>query len=105
MRILQVHNHYQQAGGEDQVFTAEGKLLESFGHEVLRFEMDNHAITGASASVACKTIWNRQVYHDLRALIRQRRPHVMHVHNTFPLISPAAYYAAKKEGLAFVQTL
>jgi len=33
MRILLVHNHYQQPGGEDQVFAAEGKLLESFGHE------------------------------------------------------------------------
>ena len=35
----------------------------------------------------------------------QRRPQLAHFHNTFPLISPSAYYAARAEGVAVVQTL
>jgi glycosyltransferase involved in cell wall biosynthesis len=41
----------------------------------------------------------------LRTLLRRERPDVMHVHNTFPVISPAAYYAANAEGVPVVQTL
>jgi len=106
MRVLQVHNHYQQAGGEDQVFAAEGQLLESAGHEVVRFEMDNRTIgSRGSIGLALKTIWNRQSYRQLSELIRTKRPQVMHVHNTFPLISPAAFYAAHRQNLPVVQTL
>ena len=37
MRILVCHNFYQQPGGEDRVFADETRLLESHGHEVMRF--------------------------------------------------------------------
>ena len=38
-------------------------------------------------------------------MIRSARFDVAHFHNTFPLVSPAGYYAARKSGLAVVQTL
>jgi len=50
-------------------------------------------------------VWNSKVYRDLRSLIRDQKPQIAHFHNTFPLISPAAYYAAKDEGIPVVQTL
>lgn len=106
MNILLVHNFYQESGGEDQVFADEGKLLESRGHKVFRFTMHNDAIRQmSSVAVACKTLWNRQSQVLLRKAIRQSRAQVVHFHNTFPLISPAAYYAAHEEGAAVVQTL
>ena len=55
--------------------------------------------------VAARTLWNRETFHALRELIRRERPSVMHCTNTFPLISPAAYYAAQAEGLTIVQSL
>ncbi len=68
--------------------------------------MDNHQIEGANSFALAKdTVWNSKVYQDLRALIRRERPQVAHFHNTFPLISPAAYYAAKAEGVPVIQTL
>ena len=54
---------------------------------------------------ARRTLWNRDSYDDLRKLIRLERPDVMHCTNTFPLISPAAYYAARDEQVPVVQTL
>lgn len=58
-----------------------------------------------SLDISRRTIWNHQTYTHLRELIRRRRPAVMHCTNTFPLISPAAYYAARAEGVVIVQTL
>jgi glycosyltransferase involved in cell wall biosynthesis len=55
--------------------------------------------------VAVKTLWNQASYRALRALLQRERPAVVHFTNTFPLISPAAYYAARHEGVAVVQSL
>ncbi|MEQ9358341.1 glycosyltransferase [Coleofasciculus chthonoplastes] len=106
MRILIAHNYYQQPGGEDQVFAIEVTLLESYGHQVVRYTLDNDQIQGMNPlELAKKTVWNSQVYQELRSLIRQEQPQIAHFHNTFPLISPAAYYAAKDEGIPVIQTL
>ena len=106
MKILQVHNYYQQPGGEDQVFAAEGELLGRRGHTVFRFEAHNDDVAQyGRLALAKATVWNDESYERLRALLREHRPQILHVHNTLPLISPAAYYAAKREGVAVVQTL
>ncbi|MGC1306806.1 MAG: glycosyltransferase family 4 protein [Phormidesmis sp.] len=106
MRILLVHNYYQQAGGEGQVFKAEANLLEAHGHQVLQYTLHNDQLAPVGPlTTAVKTIWNRQVYQTLHDLIQQENIQIVHFHNTFPLISPAAYYAAKAAGAAVVQTL
>ena len=106
MRILTVHNNYRQPGGEEQIFAAEAALLESHGHQVFRYTLDNDDISTANPFLLAKnTLWNSSVYRDLRSLIRNKQPQVAHFHNTFPLISPAAYYAARDEGVAVIQTL
>lgn len=106
MEILIIHNYYQQSGGEDQVFTAEANLLEAQGHQVLRYTVHNDAVANINPmTLAGVTVWNRAIYRDLRQLLRQEKPQVVHFHNSFPLISPAAYYAARSEGVPVVQTL
>ena len=106
MKILLCHNYYQQPGGEDEVFHDESQLLESYGHEVVRYTQSNASIARLRWwEPAVKTIWNRRAYRELRDLIRRERPQVMHCTNIFPLISPAAYYAARREGVAVVQSL
>ncbi len=106
MKIALVHNYYQQPGGEDEVFADEGALLEARGHQVVRYTAHNDRIAGMRAPVLAQvTVWNRAVYRELRAFIRKERPAVMHFQNTFPLISPASYYAARAEGVPVVQTL
>ena len=88
------------------MFASEGALLESRGHRVLRYTLHNDQVDGmGNLALAGATVWNREVYKKLRALIRRERPQVAHFHNTFPLVSPAAYYAARAEGVPVVQTL
>jgi glycosyltransferase involved in cell wall biosynthesis len=106
MNILLVHNFYQQAGGEDGVFAEEFNLLKNRGHNVAKFTMDNDSIEGmGKLTVAKKTIWNKQSQAPLRDAIHAIGAEVVHFHNTFPLVSPAAYYTAHDAGAATVQTL
>lgn len=106
MRVLMVHNYYRQPGGEEQIFATEAALLESYGHEVLRYTLHNDDTIGINPlKLAKNTLWNSTVHRELRSLLRQEKPQVVHFHNTFPLISPAAYHAVKDEGIAVVQTL
>ena len=106
MRILLAHNYYQQPGGEDQVVATEAGLLERHGHTVLRFHLRNDDVANMHPlALAGATLWNRSAYRELRALMARERPDVVHFHNTFPLMSPAAYYAARAQGVPVVQTL
>jgi glycosyltransferase involved in cell wall biosynthesis len=102
--VLSVHNFYRQSGGEDRVFADESALLESHGHTVIRFEDRNSRIAGGAAA-AVRGIWNQESSARLGGVIRKHRPDVAHFHNTFPLISPASYYAARRNGVPVVQTL
>jgi glycosyltransferase involved in cell wall biosynthesis len=106
MKILLVHNFYQQRGGEDQVFADECELLKSYGHHVVTYTAHNDEMKQMGGFAAARnTFWNRKIHAELTELIRRERPAVMHCHNTFPLVSPAAYDAARRAGAAVVQTL
>ena len=106
MNILLVHNQYQQLGGEDSIMATETELLKSYGHQVYCYQVNNHQLKEMSPWTLTKvTLWNNQVYRELRALIRKVKPQIAHFHNTFPLISPASYYAAQAEGVPVVQTI
>ena len=106
MNILLAHNYYQQPGGEDQVFSAEGDLLESRTHRVIRYAEHNSRIAGDSAaSAALDSVWSSKSAQAISEIARCQKPDVAHFHNTFPLISPAAYYALQREGVPVVQTL
>jgi glycosyltransferase involved in cell wall biosynthesis len=106
MKVVVCHNFYQQPGGEDQVFADETALLESHGDTVIRFTVHNDAVAKTSKlAMLGKTLWNRTIAREIGELARRENADVVHFHNTFPLISPAAYYAARKAGAAVVQTL
>lgn len=106
MKILLVHNYYQQEGGEDRSFEAEATVLEEQGHQVIRYTANNDTIPNRNGlALAMQTIWNHSAYREVRAIIQGERPDLVHCQNTFPLISPSIYYAAKAERLPVIQNL
>ena len=106
IKVMVVHNRYQEAGGEDRVFLTETALLEAHGHRVLRYSVHNDQVAGMNSFIlAGKALWNSSTYRELRALMCRERPDVVHFHNTFPLVSPAGYYAARAEDVPVIQTL
>jgi len=106
MHILVAHNFYKEPGGEDQCVAAEVAMLKSHGHQVTQYCLSNNAIDGMGRlELASRTIWSRPAFRELRQMFRTHRPQIAHFHNTLPLISPAAYYAARAENVRVVQTL
>jgi len=106
LRVLVVHNAYQQRGGEDMVVDSEVALLRQGGHEVdllLRHNDELAHIGGAVA--ALDTLWSQRTVREVGKRIAAFRPDVVHVHNTFPLISPSLYWACARAGVPVVQTL
>lgn len=106
MKILLVHNYYLQAGGEDIAFRAEYDLLRSHGHSVQIIEDHNTRIAEKDRlSLAVETVWSRPSKQRIDVLLNSFQPDVVHFQNTFPLISPSAYYACHAYGIPVVQTL
>ncbi len=99
VRILLLHNFYGSAApsGENQVFEAERALLQARGHEVETFTRHNDEIRaqGAWGTVkgALATPWNPWMARAARQAVVRFEPDVVHVHNTFPLISPSIFHA------------
>jgi len=105
-RILIVHNAYQQQGGEDSVVEAETALLRARGHAVELYGRHNNEITElARAQLAVETVWSSRTTRQFSTSVTAFRPDVVHVHNTFPLISPSVYWAAHRLHLPVIQTL
>jgi glycosyltransferase involved in cell wall biosynthesis len=106
LKIIHVHNYYQNPGGEDTVFAAEVALLQSYGHEVITYTDNNKRIQEMNPmGVAIQALWSKQAYNKIDELIQKEKPDVVHFHNTFPLISPSGYYACRANGVPVVQSL
>ncbi len=106
MKILVAHNFYQQPGGEDQCVADEIAMLRMNGHEVIEYSLHNDSVDSLNRlQLAARTIWSKTAYREVRSLVRAHRVQIVHFHNTFPLISPSAYYGARAENVPVVQTL
>jgi glycosyltransferase involved in cell wall biosynthesis len=109
MKILLVHNSYQQPGGEDVVFEQERRLLERAGHTVIAYCRSNWEVTAYSGlrrlQLAGRTIWARDVRQKFARLLDQEKPDLVHVHNTFVMVSPSIFSACRDADVPVVQTL
>lgn len=106
LRVLIVHNRYQLPGGEDSEMEAEAQLLGAMGATVERLEVHNDAVNGlGKLELLGKTLWNREAAREANALASRFRPHIAHVHNTLPLLSPAIFPALRRAGAATVLSL
>lgn len=111
MKILLVHNRYRSGApsGENRVVDQEGEALAALGHEVTCFGRNSDEIGQWSfakkAALPARVIWSREAYRGLKSALRGCRPDVVHVHNTFPLLSPAVLYACRDESVPVVATI
>ncbi|MEU5161086.1 glycosyltransferase [Streptomyces sp. NPDC020875] len=111
MDVLVVHNRYSSAqpSGENNVVDQEVALLRAAGHRVGLFERRSDDIARRSlagkAAVPLLVPWNPAARRELTARLRAERPDVVHVHNVFPLLSPAVLAACTDAGVPAVATL
>jgi len=109
MKVLIIHNSYQQPGGEDVVFAQECQLLEGHGHEVVKYQRSNHEIEAMSGlqrlALTKDIIWSAASNRHIRDVLRAERPDLVHIHNTFMMVSPSVYQVCQEMGVPVVQTL
>jgi glycosyltransferase involved in cell wall biosynthesis len=111
VKVLLVHNRYRSSSpsGEDRVVDQEGDALVAAGHTVERFERSSDEIARRSAAgkalVPIQMLWNDEVRRSLTRALRSYRPDVVHIHNTFPLVSASVLYACRAERIPVVATL
>jgi glycosyltransferase involved in cell wall biosynthesis len=111
VRILLAHNRYRSEfpSGEDRVVDTEGAALRAAGHAVMHFERRSDDIAGwpplRQAVLPLSVVWSRSARKDLKAAIRRDRPDVIHVHNTFPLLTASILAAGAEERVPIVVTI
>lgn len=109
LSVVLAHNYYSQVGGEDRVVERELELLRSKGHRVAVFTCRSNRRSGwdqvAASARALGGLYNVHAKSQLADLLRQVKPDLVHVHNTFPLMSPAILSACKHAGVPVVVTL
>jgi glycosyltransferase involved in cell wall biosynthesis len=107
MKILLIHNRYQQPGGEDAVFRAEEQMLSQNRHlvETLVFQNDDLKTFWDKLRAGSSVIYNPASARALRSKILEFGPDVIHVHNFFPIASPSIFFAAREFNVPVVVTL
>ncbi len=103
MRILIVHNHYQDPGGEDTVVAQEAHLLaQTENVELLAFRNRKgwHGIWQTFWSP-----WNIWAAQRVKRAIKRYQPDIIHIHNLHYAVGPIAIRIAKRQGVPVVMTL
>ncbi len=102
-----LHNYYQHRGGEGVSFTAESEALRALGHDVDTYTLDNATDLPKlnAVQLACRTIWSKESSCTVKKLLGRKPYDILHVQNSFPLLSPSVYDAAKACGVPVVQAL
>jgi glycosyltransferase involved in cell wall biosynthesis len=105
VRVLQIHNRYRHAGGEDLVVSAEASMLRRAGIEVLTEHADNEGAGAGLLGLAWSSSWSREWRRRVYAICTEWKPDIAHVHNFWMRISPSVHRACRDAGVATVQTL
>jgi glycosyltransferase involved in cell wall biosynthesis len=95
--VLVLHARYRQRAGEDAAVDAEIELLRARGHRVEVLLAENESIQddtlGGRLRAAAEAVWSMRAAHRVRQMVHATQPQIVHVHNTFPVLSPSIYRA------------
>lgn len=109
LRILQVHNEYRIAGGEEQVVKNEREMLKKHGHKVWLYQRESEEISRMKVwekvCLPFASVFSLKTYREVKQLIIENKIQLVHVHNTVPLISPSVFYAALHSHVPVVMTV
>jgi glycosyltransferase involved in cell wall biosynthesis len=90
-----MHSRYLSGtvSGENRVVEDEVDLLRRNGHEVHAWTPSVTETGLALVSRALDAVWSRRATEEMRSVIRDQLPDIVHCHNLFPALSPAVLRA------------
>lgn len=84
-------------------------MLERGGHRVVLYRRSNWEVDGYSGlkrlALVRNTVWNSAARQEFTRVIVRERPSLVHVHNTFVVISPSVFSVCQEAGVPVVLTL
>jgi len=108
MNVLLVHNRYGKFSGEELVFDSQRTLLAQNGWQVITFERRSEDIARLVMGrfrAFTNGVYNSSAKNSIRKQLAECRPDVVHIHNLFPLISPAVLPECRRAGVPVVMTV
>jgi glycosyltransferase involved in cell wall biosynthesis len=108
LRVLVLHSQYSSgpASGENRVVEDEIRLLREAGHEVHSFVPPAPEGSGLGlVRAGVDAVWSTSAVATVTRLLAEHAPTVVHVHNLFPVLSPAVLRAASAGAASVVVTL
>ena len=108
MRILSVHNQFQQHAGPDIVAAADDRILARHD-DVISYPRDSNEIASAGVlkkgALALDTIYSRRTVREIAELVKRAQPDIAYVHNVYPLISPSLFHVLHRLRVPTVQII
>jgi glycosyltransferase involved in cell wall biosynthesis len=111
MKVLVVHSRYRSSApsGENAVVDQEVEALRDHGVEVDQFERSSDDIATwpltRKAALPVSSVHDVGARRSLARHLARSRPDVVHIHNTFPVLSPSVLDACAEAGVPVVVTL
>lgn len=108
MRILFLHNDYGKYSGEEAVVDRMVADCLQAGHTVEVLRPSTQSLRGTlwgNIRGFFSGIYSFEGVSSVRQKLKDFHPDVVHVHNLYPFISPAALFECKKVGVPVVMTV
>ncbi|HLL63499.1 MAG TPA: glycosyltransferase [Propionibacteriaceae bacterium] len=111
MKVLILHNRYRPAApsGENLVVDQESDALASAGHHVELLQRHSEEIASWSplrrATLPAQVLWSERSRRTVSEALADFAPDVVHLHNTFPLLTPSVLYACRDAAVPVVATI
>ncbi len=108
VKILIIHNEYGKFSGEEAVVAAQMNVLTTHGHKIHSFHKssaDLETMRLGRTKAFFSGIYSPASRREIRNLIREDRPDVVHIHNVFPWISPSVLPECRRAGVPVVMTV
>jgi glycosyltransferase involved in cell wall biosynthesis len=87
----------------------ERELLERKGHQVICYCRHNDEAKSYSGvkqlGLLKQLLWAQDTQREIGTLLSRERPHLVHIHNTFMMVSPSIFAACFEARVPVVQTL
>jgi glycosyltransferase involved in cell wall biosynthesis len=101
MKILLINNFYKSKypSGENSLFKEEARLLSNKTNKIKIYKKYSDNIKNKNKNllfVGISYIWNFKSQHEINKLLDKFKPDIIHIHNTFPLISNSILILKKK---------
>lgn len=111
MKIVVAHNRYRDArpSGENRIVDLEIAAVRAHGVEVLPFQRTSDEIAdmpiGQKMLLPVAPIYARRAQRGLADLLRAEQPDLVHLHNSYPLLSPWIVRTAHAHGVPVVHSV